>query len=479
MTKNKKTKKGLTVKKSNFSEWYQQIIQKAKLADYTKVSGAIVFMPRAYFVWEKIQDYLDEKIKKAGVQNAYFPSLIPESLLKKEAQHVKGFSPEVAWVTHAGSKKLNKKLAIRPTSETIIYDSYKKWIRSYKDLPMKLNQWCNIVRWEFKHPVPFLRTREFLWQEGHSAFASEKQADKEVKQILNIYEDIFEDLLAIPVLKGQKSEKEKFAGALYTLSVETLLPNGKAIQGATSHNLGQNFAKSFDISFTDENEDKKYVWQTSWGLSTRTIGILIAMHSDDKGLILPPKVAPEQIAIIPIIFEKEKEKILKKSNQIKNKLKNYRVILDDREDYTPGWKFNEHELKGVPIRIEIGPKDLKKNQAVLVRRDNSKKQTIKISEINKKIKSMLKDIQKNLFEKAKKFLNENIVSVKNITELKKAVKQGKIAKAKWCASIDCENMLKYKSNGAKSLNLTKEKVSGKCFNCDKKAKSTAYFAKSY
>lgn len=480
MTK-KKSQEGITVKKEEkFSEWYTQVIQKAELMDYTKVSGAIVFRANSYFIWEKIQEYLNEKIKKLGVKNVYFPSLIPESLLKKEKEHIEGFEPEVAWVTHAGNTKLKEKLAIRPTSETLIYDSYKKWIRSYKDLPMKLNQWCNIIRWEFKHPVPFLRTREFLWQEGHSAFATEKEADKEVRQILDIYTEVYEDLLAIPVLRGKKSDKEKFAGAKYTLSIETFLPNGKAIQGATSHNLGQNFSKVFDITFLDKNKKKQYAWQTSWGLSTRSIGIMAAIHGDDKGLVLPPKIASIQVVVVPIIFEKNKEDILKKAKEIKNKLKDYEVHLDDREDYSAGWKFNEWELKGVPIRIEIGPKDIKKNQVVLVRRDTSKKETVKITGLNKKIKNLLNDIQNNLFKKASRFLKENIVKADNFSELKNLISRGKIVKTNWCNTRKCEDEIKFKSGGAKSLNISfNEKAKGKCFNCNKKAEVVVYFAKSY
>ena len=476
----KKSQEGLTVKKSNFSEWYTQVIQKAELADYTRVSGALVFRPASYFIWEKIQEYFNKRIKKLDVKNVYFPSLIPESLLKKEKEHIKGFEPEVAWVTHAGNTRLKEKLAIRPTSETLIYDSYKKWIRSYKDLPLKLNQWVNIVRWEFKHPVPFLRTREFLWQEGHSVFATEKQADEEVRQILDVYTDVYQDLLAIPVLKGKKSDKEKFAGALYTLSIETLLPNGKAIQCATSHNLGQNFSKVFGITFLDRNGKKQYAWQTSWGLSTRSIGIMVAIHGDDKGLVLPPNVASTQVVIIPIIFEKQKREILKKAREIKSKIKGYSIYLDDREEYSPGWKFNEWELKGVPIRIELGPKDIKKNQVVIVRRDTSKKEIVKISNLNKKIKTLLEDIQNNLFNNASKFLNSNIKEAKNMADFKRLIDQGKIVKVRWCGETECEDNIKFKMGGAKSLNIPfDQKARGNCIQCGKKAELVAYFAKSY
>jgi len=476
----KKSQEGLTVKKSNFSEWYGQVIQKADLADYSKVSGTIVFKPNSYFMWEKIQEFLDREIKKTGVKNVYFPMFIPDSLFQKEKQHVKGFNPEVAWVTQAGNTKLKEKLAIRPTSETIMYDHYKKWIRSPKDLPLKINQWCNIVRWEFKHPVPFLRTREFLWQEGHNVFETEKEVEKDTLRMLEVYDKTLRELLAIPSLKGKKSEKEKFAGGDYTLSLETMFPNGKAIQCCTSHNLGQNFSKAFDISYLDKNKKKQYVWQNSWGFTTRTIGIMIAIHGDDKGLVLPPKVAPIQVAIVPILFEKDKAKILKKAKEIKSKLKGFEVYLDDREDYSPGWKFNEWELKGVPVRIEIGPKDLAKKQVVLVRRDTLKKEAVKITSLNKKVKQVLEDIQKNLLLKAEKFLKSQIKDAKNLNELKKVIKEGKIAKTNWCGEMGCEDNIKFKTGGAKSLNIPfKQKAKGNCVQCSKKAKAITYFAKSY
>jgi len=477
----KESLEGITVgKEKDFSEWYIQVIKKAELADYSKVSGIMVIRPNAYYIWERIQDHINKKIQNLGVKNSYFPLLIPEHLLNKEKEHIKGFSPEVAWVTKAGNTKLKEKLAIRPTSETIIYDFYKKWIRNYKDLPLKLNQWGNVIRWEFKHPIPFLRTREFLWQEGHTAFVTKKESDKEVKQILDVYANVYEELLAIPVLKGIKSEKEKFAGALYTLSVETLLPNGKAIQGATSHSLGQNFSKAFNITFLDKDEKSKNVWQNSWGLSTRSIGIMIMMHSDDKGLILPPNVAFSQVVIVPIIFKKDKENVLKKAKELKSKLKSFNPILDDRIGYSPGWKFNEWELKGIPIRIEIGPRDVKKNQVVVVRRDTLKKEVVKFGNVNNKTKDLLEDIQNNLFRKASKFLRNNIIKVNSANNLKSSLKKGKIVMINWCNTNECEEDIKFKNNGAKSLNIVLDKkVSGKCSNCKRKAEVIAYFAKSY
>ncbi len=473
---------GLTAKKAdNFSEWYTQVIQKADLIEYSPVSGCYIFKPNSYSIWEKIQESLNKDFKKLGVKNAYFPLFIPESLLKKEASHVEGFNPEVAWVTHAGDSKLNEKLAIRPTSESIMYDAYSKWIRSYRDLPLKLNQWCSVVRWEFKTPLPFLRSREFLWQEGHTAHATKEEADKEVMQILNLYEKVYEDLLAIPVIKGQKTEKEKFAGALYTTSIEAFLPNGKAIQAATSHALGQNFAKAFSIEFLDKSSKKQFVWQNSWGITTRSLGILTMMHSDDKGFIMPPKIAHTQIVIIPILFDKGKEKIVKQCEKIKKELSDFSVELDLREEYTPGWKFNEYELKGIPLRIELGPRDLEKKQAVLVRRDTGEKIIVKIKEIKKKAENLFGEIQNNLFKKAKDFMQKNTVETKNISELEKALNNKKLAKAFWCEKQECEEKIRQKIETSKILNISfnQPKSMQNCVVCSKKGQKLIYIAKSY
>ncbi len=477
---NRKEKiEGLTVKKSNFSEWYQQVITKSGLVDYSCVSGCIILRPYAYAIWENIQKFINKKLKASGVKNAYFPLFIPESLLKKESEHIKGFAPEVAWVTEAGNTKLDEKLAIRPTSETIMYDTYAKWIRSWRDLPLRINQWNTIVRWEFKHPTPFLRTREFLWQEGHSAFASHAESEKEVFEILDLYEYVYEKLLAIPVLKGKKTDKEKFPGALATYSVEPVLPDGKAIQGATSHDLGQNFAEAFNIKFLNKQGKKEYVWQTSWGLSTRSIGITIITHGDDKGLIIPPAIAPNKIVIIPIIYKGKEKEVLKKAKELTNKLKTFDPLLDNRKDYTAGWKFNEYELKGIPIRIEIGPKDIAKKQVVLVRRDTNKKEFVKEKDIVKKIEKTLGDIQQTLYNKAKKFVESRIVKAKNIKEIEKAIKQGKIVFANWCGSKKCEEQVKSKTQ-AKSLNIPfKQQAKGKCAICGRPAKYQIYFGKSY
>ncbi|HLG24569.1 MAG TPA: proline--tRNA ligase, partial [Candidatus Nanoarchaeia archaeon] len=415
---------GITVKKSeDFNEWYNQVVIKADLIDYSLVSGCIILKPNSYEIWEKIQKIFDGKIKQSGHRNCYFPMFIPESLLKKEAKHVEGFTPEVAWVTHAGNSELNERLAIRPTSETLMYESYSKWIRSWRDLPVLLNQWNSVVRWEFKHPKPFLRTREFLWQEGHTAHATKEDAEKEVMQQLFEYADLIENYMAIPVVAGKKTENEKFAGADYTAAVESLMPDGKALQMGTSHMLGQNFSKPFGIKFLDKDEKEKFVWQTSWGLSTRTIGAVIMMHGDDKGLVIPPKIAPIQAVVVPIVFKGKSENIIESAREAVKRLKdkNYSVELDDRDGYTPGWKFNEWEMKGIPLRIEIGPRDVEAEQLVLVRRDTSEKITVKSKDLEKKFAETLGLIQDNLLKNAKEHLEKNTVEVKSFEELTSAI----------------------------------------------------------
>ncbi|MFH1505485.1 MAG: proline--tRNA ligase [archaeon] len=471
---------GITVKKDdNFSEWYTQVMLKAELADYSAVSGCMVLRPYSYSIWEKVKAELDKRFKKEGVENAYFPLFIPEKLLLKEQEHVKGFSPEVAWVTHAGNSKLDERLAIRPTSEAIMYDSYAKWIRSWRDLPLRLNQWNNVVRWEFKNPVPFLRTREFLWQEGHTAFANQKEADAEGPVILGIYNYVVNDLMALASFTGRKSDKEKFAGAQYTDSIELLLPNGKAIQGPDFHSDGQNFAKAYDIKFLDKDEKLKYVWQNTWGFSTRMLGVLFAVHGDDKGLVLPPKVAPNKVVVVPIIFKGKEKEVLEKGKELAKNLKKHDVIFDDRE-YSAGWKFHEWELKGVPIRLEIGPRDIEKKQVVLVRRDTGEKESVKVAALDKKIDKVLGEMQDALYKKSQDFLEKNMINVKSFDELKKVVKNGQIAVAGWCNNIECEEWIKDKTGGAKILNLEFEKPkSDKCVYCGKPAVYVARIAKSY
>ncbi len=480
----KKDIKGITVKKSeDFSEWYTQVIQKADLADYSAVSGCIVYKPDSYMVWEKIRDNTDKKFKEIGIRNAYFPLFIPESLLQKEATHVEGFSPEVAWVTHAGDSKLGERLAVRPTSETIMYDSYAKWIRSHNDLPLRINQWNNVVRWEFKHATPFLRGREFLWNEGHTCFATREEAAAEQDQIIGIYDDVCRNLLALPSLIGKKSEKEKFAGAEFTVSMEFCMPSGKAIQGPDFHFDGQNFAKAFEISFTDKNGKEEFVWQNTWAITTRMIGVMIAIHGDDKGLVLPPRLATTQAVIVPIIFDDSKEKVLKEATKIKEKLEKMglSVHIDDREGYSAGWKFNEWEVKGIPIRIEVGPNDLKKKQAMVARRDTGKKEAILLSKVDKEIPVLVEEIHENLFKNAEKLLKNSIHKVKSTEEAVKALEDKKIVFAPWCGCTHCEDLFKDKT-GAKSLNspLKQPKMKGeKCFACSKKAEMWFYFGKSY
>src|SRR3989338_622944 len=480
----KEEQMGLTVKKSDdFNEWYNQVVLKADMIDYSLVSGCIVFKPNSYAIWEKIQKAFNDKITKSGHKNCYFPMFIPESLLKKEAEHVEGFSPEVAWVTRAGDTELNEKLAIRPTSETIMYESYAKWIRSWRDLPLLLNQWNSVVRWEFKHAKPFLRTREFLWQEGHTVHATKEDAEKEVIQQLFEYVDLIENFMAIPVIAGKKTNKEKFAGADYTTTVEAFMPDGKALQMGTSHLLGQNFSKVFGIKFLDKDEKEKFAWQTSWGLSTRTIGAIVMVHGDDKGLIMPPRIAPVHVVVVPIVFRENKESIITKAKEIakKLKLKNHAVELDDRDGYTPGWKFNEWELKGVPLRIEIGPKDVESEQAVLVRRDDGKKITVKIKEIENKVGETLSDIQDSLLKKAKDYLAKSIVEVHNFNDFLNAIKSKKMAKALFCGQDECETNIKDKAEGAtcRCIPFEQKSAHGKCIQCNAEAKSWAVFGKGY
>jgi prolyl-tRNA synthetase len=476
---------GVTVKKrEDFSEWYTEVVLKSGLADYAPIKGCMIFREHSYAIWEKIQQVFNKKIRETGHKNVYFPMFIPESFLKKEAEHFAGFVPEVAWVTEGGSTPLEEKLAVRPTSETIIYATYAKWIRSWRDLPIKLNQWCNIVRWETKATKPFLRTREFLWQEGHTAHATKEDADKEVMDILNAYKDVMENYLAIPVLVGVKTESEKFAGALYTTSLEAMMPDGKALQMGTSHNLGQNFAKVFDIKFIGEDEKEHHVWQTSWGISTRLIGALVMVHGDDRGLVAPPKVAPVQVVIVPIPYKgADATAILAKAKEILEKLteKGIIIILDDREEYTPGWKFNEWELKGVPIRIEIGPRDLKQNQITMARRDTYQKTTAKMEEAVQATEKLLEEIQSNLYAKAKTALEERTVTVHNYDEFKKTLKEkGGFIKAAWCGSSKCEEKIKEETGATIRLRpFEKEKAIANCVFCGEKAVEMVYFARSY
>ena len=474
--------KEIASKEKNFSQWYVDVVRKAELADYTTIKGCMVIRPYGYGLWENMQAGLDRRIKETGHKNAYFPLFIPESLLKKEAEHVEGFAPEVAWVTHGGNQKLEERLAVRPTSEAVICSLYSKWVKSWRDLPILINQWVNIVRWE-KVTRLFLRTTEFLWQEGHTAHKSEQEAEEETLKILNkVYRDYIEKDLAIPVIVGRKTEKEKFAGALHTYTLEALMADGKVLQAGTSHNLGQNFAKAFNIKFLDEDQKEKYVWQTSWGTTTRLIGALVMVHGDERGLKLPPKVAPVQIIIVPIMFDKTKKEVLKKAESIRTILKkDFRVEIDIRDGYTPGWKFNEWEMRGVPLRLEIGPKDMKQGQVMLVRRDTGEKVAVKEEQLAETVKELLDNIQENLFTRAKKFLKENIRDTSDYNEFKKIIeKQRGLIKTYWCGSKDCEDKIKEETKASiRCISFEQEEASGKCIYCGKESSTLVYFARAY
>ncbi len=476
--------KKLTPQSKNFSDWYNEIVQLADLAEYSDVKGCMIIKPYGYALWENIQCELDKKIKDLGVDNVYLPLLIPESYFKKEAEHIKGFAPEVAWVTEAGGKKLEERLAIRPTSETIMYKTFAKWVHSYRDLPLKVNQWCNIVRWEMRTRL-FLRTTEFLWQEGHTLHQTKKQAEEMVNSALKMYKDFANEFLGIYVLDGLKSQAEKFAGAEYTKSIEAMMKDKKALQMGTSHSLGQNFAKTFEINFLDKDGKDKTPWPTSWGVSTRMIGGIIMAHGDDKGLILPPKIAPVQIIIIPIYKTQEEEKLVK--NYIKNlekNLKNIKYKIDWDDTNTPGWKFNQWEMKGVPIRIEVGPKDVEKKQIILVRRDTGEKQEIKLNpstslgQVKNKIKNLLDEIQNNLLKTSEKNFKENIREYSDYEKLKADFKKENFfAVVNWCNSKKCEEQIKYDTKA--TTRVYAENKKGKCIVCAKETESRVYLAKAY
>jgi len=474
-----KTELGLKHKKKNLSEWYPEVIQKAEMADYSAVRGCIVLRPYSYAIWEKIQEIFNRMIRTTGHQNAYFPLLIPERFLRKEADHFSGFTPEVAWIEQKEGEE--ERYALRPTSETIMYDSYSRWIRSWRDLPLLINQWANIIRWETKVTKPFLRTREFLWQEGHTAHRTEEEAEKEARMILDMYIDLIQNYLAVPVLSGEKTESEKFAGALRTYTMEALMPDGKALQMGTSHNLGQNFAIAFDIKYLDRDMKEKHVWQTSWGISTRLIGAIIMVHGDDKGLIIPPRVAPVQVVIVPIFKSANRREVVKAAKAVKRRLKKLSVKLDDRDEYTPGWKFNEWELKGVPLRVEIGPRDIQKRQVVLVRRDTGEKEIVKLTGLQKAVEENLERIQSNLFNRAKKFLKEHTFEVSNFEDFRKVLEKKRgLIKARWCGETACEVDIKERTGATiRLVPFEKEKVTGRCVGCGKKAKEVVYFAKAY
>ncbi len=482
MSKNneKVDQKAITPRDKDYSEWYQDVVERADLAEHSPVRGCMVIKPYGYAIWELIQKDLDARFKAKGVQNAYFPLFIPESFLKKEAEHVEGFSPELAVVTHAGGKKLDEPLVVRPTSETIIYATYSKWIQSYRDLPLLINQWANVVRWELRTRL-FLRTTEFLWQEGHTVHATEEEAEDFTKQMLEVYKVFAEDMMAIPVITGQKSESEKFAGAVRTYCIEAMMQDGKSLQSGTSHMLGQNFAKAFDVKFLDADGEEKYGWQTSWGVSTRLIGGLIMAHSDDKGLVLPPRLAPYQVVIVTIgVTEEELESVNAKAQEIADQLKEkgVRVKIDNR-DMRPGPRFFEWEEKGVPIRVEIGPKDVASGSVVAVRRDTGEKNKLTEEGLVDSITDTLEQIQKEMFDKALKFRLDNTVSIDDYEEFKNVI-EGHFVKAHWCGEAKCEEEIKADTKATiRCIPFDQEKEKGKCIKCGNESEGRVIFAKAY
>lgn len=478
MAKEKKFVESITSMEEDFAKWYTDIVKKAELADYASVRGCMVIRPYGYAIWENIQKTLDQMFKDTGHENVYMPMFIPESLLQKEADHVKGFAPEVAWVTHGGDELLAERLCVRPTSETLFCDHYSKIIQSYNDLPKLYNQWCSVVRWE-KTTRPFLRSSEFLWQEGHTAHATAAEAKEETLRMLNIYATFCEETLAIPVIKGKKTEKEKFAGANETYTIESLMHDGKALQCGTSHNFGDGFAKAFNIQYSDKTGKLAYVHQTSWGMSTRLIGALIMVHGDDNGLILPPAVAPIQLIIVPIA--QHKEGVIEKATELKNILSKLARVKMDISDKMAGWKFSEYEMKGVPLRLEVGPKDIENNQVVLVRRDTREKIIVPMPELETKVPDILKDIQKSLLEKARNAQDNRTFSASTVDELKELLdKTLGFVNAPWCGELACEEKVKEVA-GASSrcmpFDMPEEK--GVCLCCGKPAKATVIWGRAY
>ncbi len=472
----------ITKREEDYSRWYTDVIINAKMADYSPVKGCMVIRPNGYAIWENIQKNLDRMFKNTGHENAYFPMFIPESFMQKEAEHVEGFAPECAVVTHGGGSKLEEPLYVRPTSETIIWSMYKKWIMSYRDLPLLYNQWANVVRWEMRTRL-FLRTTEFLWQEGHTAHATAEEAIAETKTIINIYRTFLEEYLAIPVIVGKKSDNEKFAGAVETYSVEAMMQDKKALQAGTSHYLGENFAKAFDVKFQDKDSKVKYVQATSWGVSTRLIGALIMTHSDDNGLIIPPRIASRPIVIVPIWRNDEsKQKVMQFTETVYETLKaKWRITLDDREQHKPGYKFTEWEVQGVPLRIEIGPKDVEKNQIVAVRRDTGEKIFLPIDNLVEKIEELLETIQKDLFTKAQAYRDEYSFKADDYDEFKKINDQkGGFIYAHWCGSSECELAIKEDTKATiRCIPVDNVKEEGKCIKCGKPSKERVIFAKAY
>ncbi len=477
MAKEKKLVEAITSMEDDFAQWYTDVVKKAELIEYSSVKGCMIIRPYGYAIRENLQRQMDADFKATGVENVYMPMFIPESLLQKEKDHVEGFAPEVAWVTHGGNDKLQERLCVRPTSETLFCDFYSDIIHSYRDLPKLYNQWCSVVRWE-KTTRPFLRSTEFLWQEGHTAHATAEEAEERTIQMLNLYADFCENVLAIPMIKGKKSEKERFAGAESTYTIEALMHDGKALQSGTSHNFGDGFAKAFDIQYTDTNNKLQYVHQTSWGVSTRLVGAIIMVHGDNSGLVLPPKVAPIQVMIIPI--NQKKEGVLEKAFELKERLSSFKVKVDD-SDKSPGWKFSEQEMRGIPIRVEIGPKDIEKNQGVIVRRDTREKIFVSLDEIESKVAEVLETIQADMLKRAKEHRDSHTYIAKNMEEFESVIndKPGFI-KAMWCMDEACENEIKDKTGAtSRCMPFEQEHIDDNCVCCGKPAKVMAYWGKSY
>lgn len=479
MANNEKVQE-ITNMDKDFAQWYTDVVLKTEMADYSPVRGFMVIRPYGYAMWENIQKAYDKRFKDTGHKNIYFPLLIPESLLEKEAEHVEGFAPEVAWVTHGGREKLEERLCIRPTSETIMCSMYAKWLKSWRELPYLYNQWNNVVRWE-KSTRPFLRTSEFLWQEGHTLHETAEEAQAETLQMLNIYKEVAEEILAIPMIVGQKSEKEKFAGAHATYTMEALMHDGKALQAGTSHNLGQHFTKAFEITFTGRTGELENPYHTSWGVSTRLIGGLIMVHGDNHGLVVPPKIAPTQVVIIPVA--QHKEGVLDKAYELKKALEeDFRVEIDDKDEYSPGWKFNQWEMKGVPIRLEIGPRDIKNNQVVLARRDNGEKTIVSLDGIKENIGDLLEEIQDSLFQKAKKMRDDKTYVAKNMDELEDVIRNTPgFVKAMWCGDGACEQKIKEQTGATiRCIPFEQEDLgTDKCVCCEEKAEKMVYLARAY
>jgi prolyl-tRNA synthetase len=472
----------ITPKSEDFSRWFTDLVRRAELADYSPVKGCMVIRPYGYSIWEHIQRGLDDRIKATGHVNAYFPLFIPKSLLLKEAEHVEGFAPQVAWVTHGGTEELEEPLVVRPTSEAIIGTMYAKWVQSWRDLPILINQWANVVRWE-KVTRLFLRTTEFLWQEGHTAHETAEEAETETRKILALYKEFCENELAMPVVAGRKTDSEKFAGALRTYSIEALMGDGRALQAGTSHNLGQNFAKAFEITFQARDKSLQHVWGTSWGMTTRLIGALIMVHGDETGLVLPPRVAPYQVVIVPIPRGNWRETVLPHAEAIRDALQGVgvRVFLDDRDAYTPGWKFSEWELRGVPLRLEVGPKDIEKKQAMIARRDTREKAPAPIEGLPGTVKGLLDDIQRNLLARAVAFQKDHTTSTTSWDEFTQTMdgRPGFVI-APWCGSAECEAEIKTATQATiRNLPMDAEPTPGACIKCGKPSVADAWFAKSY